>query len=581
MNYQSKPNSWVYQDVDSKTKLSYALQINPAPFTVSIPHENPVIGSLEFVVTNDTPDSIVVTSITFPLVVGTGSDCITTTTSGIDTLVNDTVNWTVIGPPTPVTNGTANYKLQPTVGSYALPAGASVIVQIFGFPTIQTPGNSTIAIKELIASKEAYSNFILTTFPTGFYFNSLSPTVKSNGNAIPVAQVNTGSTVTLTWNASVVDVKAFVIYYSNPNSGQQIAKPSIVGEWTSPPLTCDTVFTVVVSISAQGGQPLTASMTTLVSVQNPSLVAAGITTGTASVSKNLSVAGTINGNAITATGLTISGTGTLSTPNASVSNNMSVTNGLTAANVTVAKLLKTASASVTSSLSAASATVTALTATNATVTGILKSPTLETNELNVVYIINATGGTNMSGTVNLCGKSDYSLGTVGIGGDVPQSSMLTVTNTQTTGFGVAINAPNLFPFPAGKGGWGLYVVSLCANTSGSWFRVADVNLKKDMKPYQDGLNEVLKLNPIKFHYTEESGLGSDYEHIGVSAQDLQEVAPYMVGKGKIKPDSSEEHLHMDTGPLTYMMVNAIKELKAEMDAKVKALEEEIEKLKKK
>jgi hypothetical protein len=160
------------------------------------------------------------------------------------------------------------------------------------------------------SSPPAFTSFLVTTFPSGFYFNGLAALVqssKSGSSLIPVAQVNTGSTVTLVWNSSVVDTSKFNIYYSNADRGQQTASPSDIGEWTSPPLSSDTVFTVVVTASVQGGQPLTAAMSTGVSVQNPSLVAASITTGTATVTGNATISGTTTANAVTADGVTVNG----------------------------------------------------------------------------------------------------------------------------------------------------------------------------------------------------------------------------------------------------------------------------------
>lgn len=566
MTHPNKPNSWVYQDTDSTTQLSYALQINPAPFTVSIPSQNPVIGSLEFVVTNTSGGDLDVTSVTFPLLVGSTSDCITQGTAGISTSVNDNVNWNVVGPASPVTDGTANYVLQPTSGNpFSLPDGASLVVQIFGFQTITIPGNSTIAIKEITGSGTAFSDFIVTTFPTGFYFNSLMATVQSGSKLIPVAQINTNSNVTLTWNSSVVDVSAFTIYYSNAERGQQTEQVSDVGEWSSPALTCDTVFTVAVTISAEGGQPLTAAMTTSVSVQNPSLVAAGITTGTATVTGNASIGGALSTNAITATGVTVNGA--LSSNSATVSGAVSA-GSLTATNANVSGTLNATTATVSGSLTSASANVTGnLNATTIT------SPAVTTNALTVNNIINASGGANMSGIVSLCAASDYSKGTVGIGGTNYTNNTLTVTNTQYNGSCVFINAPYL----QNGNGWGLNVHSSCINQNGMWSKFTDVALKKNIKPYQDGLEQILKLKPTTFQYTEESGMAAGQEYVGIHGQELQEVAPYMVGKGKIRPDTNEEYLYTDNGAMVYMLINAVKELKAELDA----LKEEGKKAKKK
>jgi len=548
MKHQTKPNSWIYQDAAATTQLSYALQIDPAPFTVSIPGGNPVIGSLEFVVTNPTSSAIDVTSVAFNLTIGSTSDCIAQTSAGISTTSNDTVNWSIIEPPSPVTSGIATYTLQPSSGNpYSLPAGASVVVQLYGFQTITIPGNSTISIKE-ITSTVSFASFIVTTFPTGFYFNSLAATVESGSILVPVAQVNTGSTVTLTWNSSVVDTSAFTIYYSNASQGQQTAKPSDIGEWTSPLLSSDTVFTVAVTISAEGGQPLTAAMTTGVSVQNPSLVAAGITTGTAAINGTASISGVLTANAITSTGVIVNGafsSGSASVSGAVTAGSVGVTNGLTAASANVSGALTTGSATVSGALTA----------------NTISSPNVSTNALTVNNIINANGGTNMTGTVSLCAASDYSKGTVGIGGTNYGNIMLMVTNTQTTGYGVKINAPYL-----SGSWWALDVHGPCINTSGSWSKLSDINLKEKIKPYKDGLAKVLQINPIKFHYKKESGLGSKQEYVGVSAQDLQEIAPYMVSKGRISPDKEEEYLNMDDGAMTYMLINAVKELKAELDA---------------
>lgn len=557
MKHQTKPNSWVYQDATSTTQLSYALQIDPAPFTVSIPGESPVIGSLEFVVTNPTNSAIKVTSVAFNLTIGSTSNCITQTTAGILTTSNDTVNWNIIAPPSPVTSGTATYTLQPSSGSpFSLPAGASVVVQIFGFQTLTVPGNSTINIKEM-TSAPSFTSFIVTTFPTGFYFNSLAATVQSGSSLVPVAQIKTGSTVTLTWNSSVVDTSAFTIYYSNASSGQQTAKPSDIGEWTSPALSCDTVFTVAVTISAEGGQPLTAAMTTSVSVQNPSLVATSITTGTATVTGAASIGGVLSANAITSTGVTVNGA--LSSSSAAVSGavtagSVGVSNGLTAASANVSGALTTGSANVSGALTA----------------NTISSPAITTNAMTVNNIINSSGGVNMNGTINLAGSN----GSVGMGGTVYSTCTLTVTNTQTTGFGVYLNAPYM---NTGAGWWALSVHGSCINATGSWAQLSDIKLKEKVKPYKDGLAKVLQINPIKFRYKKESGLGSKKEHVGVSAQDLQEVAPYMVDKARLSPDDKDQYLSMDNGAMTYMLINAVKEL----NAKVTKLEEELKKLKKK
>jgi Chaperone of endosialidase len=307
-----KPNSFVSVEIGTNQQLSYGLQLDPAPFTVSVPNEDPVLGSLEFVITNPTATALSVNSVAFTIQVGANAS-ITPSTAGIATAVSDTTDWIVVGPPSPVTSGPATYTLQPATGSsVSLAAGESVVVQIFQIQTNPAPGNSTINIKEIVANQVGLTSFMVTTFPTGFYFDGLAVTVQSGGAFVPVAQVVSGANVTLVWNSSIVDTGAFVIYYSSASQGQQRATPTTLGEWTTPtPLTSDTVFTVVATVSMAGGQPLTASLSTAVAVQNPSLIAAAINTGQATVTGAASINGPLTANAINATSLTVQGTTTL------------------------------------------------------------------------------------------------------------------------------------------------------------------------------------------------------------------------------------------------------------------------------
>ena len=310
MAFRTRPNAWWQQDSAATTQLTYALQLNPAPLTVSISGRDSILGSLEFVLTNPTSSTISLTSVTFTIQVGTTGSCLTTSTALVSTSVSDSTDW-VINSPASIISGPAAYQLVSQTGSpVPLNPGASVVIEIFNFPTVENPGNTTISVKEVIGSSSGFTSFQVTTFPTGFYFNGLCATTVSGSQLVPVAQVATGSTVTLLWNCSVVDVTSFAIYYTNASQGQQQATPSDTGEWASPALTADTVFTVVVTVSIAGGAPLSAALTTAVSVQNPTLIATGITAGQATITGATTVGGTLGANAVTATGLTVSGSAT-------------------------------------------------------------------------------------------------------------------------------------------------------------------------------------------------------------------------------------------------------------------------------
>ena len=76
---------------------------------------------------------------------------------------------------------------------------------------------------------------------------------------------------------------------------------------------------------------------------------------------------------------------------------------------------------------------------------------------------------------------------------------------------------------------------------------------------------MLKINPVRFNYNEVSGFDTSKEYVGVIAQDLKEVAPYMVKQTKISPDNDQEYLSVDNNAMTYMLINAIKEQQKQID----------------
>ncbi|MGG9971378.1 tail fiber domain-containing protein [Ferruginibacter sp. SUN002] len=96
-----------------------------------------------------------------------------------------------------------------------------------------------------------------------------------------------------------------------------------------------------------------------------------------------------------------------------------------------------------------------------------------------------------------------------------------------------------------------------ASGSTSWIIASDARLKENVHPYTDGINEIMKINPVWFNYTKESGLSTVKPYVGVIAQELQKTAPYMVGTFE---KNGEELLNVDNSSMIYMLINAVKEL---------------------
>lgn len=118
----------------------------------------------------------------------------------------------------------------------------------------------------------------------------------------------------------------------------------------------------------------------------------------------------------------------------------------------------------------------------------------------------------------------------------------------------------------------------------TWTVTSDARLKKDVKPYESGINEIMNIDPVWYTYTGEAELPEE-TFVGVIAQDLEKVAPYMVSDWEYKDEkgNSETYLAVNNGAMTYMLINATKEQQAvieELKKELEALKLQLEELKK-
>jgi hypothetical protein len=97
---------------------------------------------------------------------------------------------------------------------------------------------------------------------------------------------------------------------------------------------------------------------------------------------------------------------------------------------------------------------------------------------------------------------------------------------------------------------------------GSWLTTSDARLKESVQPYTDGLTSLLRINPVKFHYNQKSGYDTKPEYVGVIAQELNDVAPYMINNFK---KDGETYLNVDNSAMIYMLINAVKEQQQQIE----------------
>jgi hypothetical protein len=120
-------------------------------------------------------------------------------------------------------------------------------------------------------------------------------------------------------------------------------------------------------------------------------------------------------------------------------------------------------------------------------------------------------------------------------------------------------------------GYKLTVIGSAAKTGGGeWSTYSDVRLKDVTGSYEYGLEQIVKIHPVKYRYKDGNGLGlaSTEEYVGLIAQEVMEVIPEAV------EENESGYLMVNGTPISYAMLNAIKELSAE----VKRLKNRIEEL---
>ena len=105
---------------------------------------------------------------------------------------------------------------------------------------------------------------------------------------------------------------------------------------------------------------------------------------------------------------------------------------------------------------------------------------------------------------------------------------------------------------------------------GPWLAsFASARMHKDVRPYDRGLDVLLRLVPKEYSYISESGFDSTRRHIGLEAEDVADLVPEMLVEGATDNAYAAENAIATTAymstPLTYMMVNAIKELTARVE----------------
>jgi len=106
-------------------------------------------------------------------------------------------------------------------------------------------------------------------------------------------------------------------------------------------------------------------------------------------------------------------------------------------------------------------------------------------------------------------------------------------------------------------------------SSSLWTVVSDSRVKENIRDYTTGLEAILKIEPKLYDYNGKAGFEKTKDNIGIIAQDMQNVMPETIKtyNTKLNEDDTEdtELLNFDGHAVTFALINAVKDLKAEIE----------------
>ncbi len=136
------------------------------------------------------------------------------------------------------------------------------------------------------------------------------------------------------------------------------------------------------------------------------------------------------------------------------------------------------------------------------------------------------------------------------------SAQLTLTTAGNVGIGTTA--------PTAK----LSVNGNANNTTGAWGVFSDARVKTVNSDFTDGLDIIKKIHPVKFTYKANAPFIAQGEQIGIVAQELELIAPYMVSQKEY--GDMKDLREVNNQAYIFLLINAIKEQQTQIE-ELKAL----------
>jgi hypothetical protein len=110
---------------------------------------------------------------------------------------------------------------------------------------------------------------------------------------------------------------------------------------------------------------------------------------------------------------------------------------------------------------------------------------------------------------------------------------------------------------------------------GNWAAFSDERVKYDVVEFEDGLDILMQLRPVKYKYNERSGFAdTEKEYVGFIAQEVEQITPYMVTffDDSDGPSGLQDKRQLDESALTKILVNAVREQQQIIERQNKEIE---------
>lgn len=107
------------------------------------------------------------------------------------------------------------------------------------------------------------------------------------------------------------------------------------------------------------------------------------------------------------------------------------------------------------------------------------------------------------------------------------------------------------------------------NATGTWGVYSDARVKTIDRSFTDGLNVIRRINPVVFHYNNKAPYPVAETQVGVVAQELERIAPYMVSQRAFNDFSDLREVNNQA--YVFLLINAVKE----QQQRIEQLEKEV------